>query len=107
MEKLEKNVKKSTKSRRDEERNHKKGSRRARTCKSRAGRNVERARRFLNVQRIKDVQQKRTTVKKFEKNFKKSSERKKERQSQEETRKVSTNMVLDVADVCSTCKRCI
>ena len=54
-------------------------------------------------QGVKDVEQKGTRVEKFEKNFKNSSERKKVRQSQEETRKESTNMVLDVADVCRTC----
>ena len=54
-------------------------------------------------QGVKDVQQKGTRVEKFEKNFKNSSEMKKVRQSQEETRKVFTNKVQDVADVCRTC----
>ena len=48
-----------------------------------------------------DVQENRTTLEKFDK---KSSERKKERQSQEETRKVSANVVVYVSDVCKTCK---
>ena len=53
------------------------------------------------VRRVKNVQQ--TTVEKFEKVYKNSSEMKKVRQSQEETRKVFTNKVQDVADVCRTC----
>ena len=48
-----------------------------------------------------DVQENRTKLEKFDKT---SSERKKVRQSQEETRKVSANVVVYVSDVCKTCK---
>ena len=54
-------------------------------------------------QGVKEVQENQTTVEKYEKNFTKSIERKKVRQSQEETMKVSANVVVYLADVCRTC----